>query len=114
MVKIKFTSWTEWFILRCDYNLCRPCYEGNLVYEALEDVEEGSDGGGDALTFVPDTAEAAEEGADGDHGKEVVLAEVKVDSAEVKVDLTEVKVDLTGLKVDSAEVQIDSVKAKVE
>ena len=46
---------------RCDYNLCRPCYEGNLVFEALEDaaredVECGA-GAAAALTLVPEDAE---------------------------------------------------------
>lgn len=48
---------------RCDYNLCRPCYEGNLVFEALEDVEEDVECGAAAaaLTLVPEDAEAGEE-----------------------------------------------------
>ena len=47
---------------RCDYNLCRPCYEGNLVFEALEDVEEDVEyGAAAALTLVPEDAEAEEE-----------------------------------------------------
>ena len=51
------------FFPRCDYNLCRPCYEGNLVFEALEDVEEDVECGAAAaaLTLVPEDAEAGEE-----------------------------------------------------
>ena len=45
---------------RCDYNLCRPCYEGNLVFEALEDANNGEDdlecGGDAAATLVPEAA----------------------------------------------------------
>ena len=44
---------------RCDYNLCRPCYEGNLVFEALEDANDGEDDlecGDAAATLVPEAA----------------------------------------------------------
>ena len=42
---------------RCDYNLCRPCYEGNLVFEALEDVAEDIEaGGGGTVVVVPEDA----------------------------------------------------------
>ena len=41
---------------RCDYNLCRPCYEGNLVFEALEDVAEDIEAAGATVAVVPEDA----------------------------------------------------------
>lgn len=62
---------------RCDYNLCRPCYEGNLVFEALEDVEEDVDpGSAAALTSVPEAADSNAELA----GEELVFVVKKENS----------------------------------
>ncbi len=41
---------------RCDYNLCRPCYEGNLEYERLENEEMTAEALAAALATGSDSA----------------------------------------------------------